>query len=288
MKFFYVDESGQTDQSDVFVMCGVMVDATKLRLRTHIFGEMIQDMLARYPGRRRSELKTSQFINGRGAWGKIPAVDRKEFLHDVCKLAVADGGKVFGIGLSFDAWRNALDRSTDFPAVNEDPWFLAAMFTTSLVQKKMQILPRNKGHTVVVMDDNKRLMPAFSDAIYVADPWFDGLYQKKVTRRRKAGTVRVWKEWSANDRFNQIINTPFPIKSEHSPIIQVADAVSYAYRRRLELVAADATEAWDGEGQYYDGLASLLDGGRQRLGRCPPASPCVAFYDSIRHPKWKL
>ena len=278
----------KTDQSDVFVMCGVMVDATKLRLRTHIVREMIREMLARYPGYRRSELKTSQFINGRGAWGRISAVDRKEFLQDICGLAVADGGKVFGIGLSFDATREALDCSTDFPAVNKDPWLLAAMFTMSLVQKKMQLLTRNKGHTVVVMDDNKRLMPAFSDAIYAGDPWFDGLYQKRITRRRKGRNVRVWKEWSTNDRFNQIINTPFPIKSEHSPIIQVADTVSYAYRRRLELLAADATEAWDGEGQYYDELASLLDGGRQRLGLCPPAAPCVEFYDSIRHPEWKL
>lgn len=288
MKFFYVDESGQTDQSDVFVMCGVMVDATKLRLRTHVFGELIRDMLARYPGYRRSELKTSQFINGRGAWGKIPAVDRKEFLHDICKLAVADGGKVFGIGLSFDASREGFDRSTDLPAVDKDPWLLAAMFTMSLVQKKMQTLRRNKGHTVVVMDDNKRLMPAFSDAIYSADPWFDGLYQNKVTRRRRGGSVQVWKQRTANDRFNQIINTPFPIKSEHSPIVQVADAVSYAYRRHLELLAANATEAWDGEGQYYDELTAMLDGGRQRLGRCPPAAPCVGFYDSIRHPEWKL
>ena len=288
MKFFYVDESGQTDQSDVFVMCGVMVDATKLRLRTYVLDELIRKMLGRYPGRPRSELKTSQFINGRGAWGRISAVDRKDFLHEICKLAVADGGKVFGIGLSFDASDKALRRSTDFPAVNNDPWLLAAMFTMSLVQKKMQTLPRNKGHTVVVMDDNKRLMPAFSDAIYVANPWFDGLYQRMVTRRRKGGDVRVWKERRASDRFNQIINTPFPIKSEHSPIIQVADAVSYAYRRRLELLAADATEAWDGERQYYDRLASLLDGGRQRLGRCPPAAPCVEFYDSIRHPEWQL
>ena len=288
MKFLYVDESGQTDQSDVFVMCGVMVDAIKLRLRTHVLGETIREMLARYPGYRRSELKTSQFINGRGAWGRIPAVDRKEFLCQICELAVADGGRVFGIGLSFCASRKALGRSTDLPAVNNDPWLLAAMFTMSLVQKKMQTQLRNKGHTVVVMDDNKRLMPAFSDAIYAADPWFDGLYQKRVKRRRKKGNVWVWKGRNAGDRFNQIINTPFPIKSEHSPISQVADAVSYVYRRRLELLAADTTEEWDGERQYYEQLAALLDGGRQRLGRCPPAAPCVEFYDAIRHPEWEL
>ena len=141
---------------------------------------------------------------------------------------------------------------------------------------------------MVVMDDNKRLMPAFSDAIYAANPWFDGLYQKTVTRRRRGGNVQVWKERNDEDRFNQIINTPFPIKSEHSPIIQVADAVSYAYRRRLELLDADTTEEWDGEQQYYDELAAVLDSGRQPLGRCPPGAPCVDFYNLICHPEWKL
>ena len=34
MKFIYVDESGAAGDSDVFVMCGLMVDAYKLRKKT--------------------------------------------------------------------------------------------------------------------------------------------------------------------------------------------------------------------------------------------------------------
>ena len=34
MKFIYVDESGGRDQGDIFTMCGLMVDAYKLRNNT--------------------------------------------------------------------------------------------------------------------------------------------------------------------------------------------------------------------------------------------------------------
>ena len=39
MKFIYMDESGGRgrDRSDVFVMCGIMVDAYKLRKNTELF-----------------------------------------------------------------------------------------------------------------------------------------------------------------------------------------------------------------------------------------------------------
>jgi hypothetical protein len=73
----------------------------------------------------------------------------------------------------------------------------------SLIQKKMQTLPKNKGLTFLVMNDNKAGMPALSDAIYAADPWFDGLYQIRARVRGKS----VWLPRTPDDRFNQIINT---------------------------------------------------------------------------------
>jgi len=97
MKFIYVDESGSEGESDVFVMCGLMVDAYKLRKKTADFDKMLAEFLAKHPGSS-TELKTSRFINGKGGWSKISPDERKAFLTDICNLAVANGGKLFGIG----------------------------------------------------------------------------------------------------------------------------------------------------------------------------------------------
>ena len=51
MKFIYVDESGGRDQSDVFVMVGLLVDAYRLRRKTTDFDELLKDLLHRHPGR---------------------------------------------------------------------------------------------------------------------------------------------------------------------------------------------------------------------------------------------
>jgi hypothetical protein len=90
---------------------------------------------------------------------------------------------------------------------------------------------------------------------------------------------------TAKDRFDQIINTAFAIKSHHSSLVQVADAICYVYRRHLEL--ASQAEAWAGEKAYYQGLANILDPHREKLGQ-PPDAPCVTFYKGLKHKDWAL
>ncbi len=279
MKFIYVDESGSAGGSDVFVMCGLMVDAYKLRKKTADFDKMLAEFLARHPGSS-TELKTSKFINGKGGWSKISADERKDFLRRICELAVANGGKLFGIGLSFDALGRVREGGHGHP-FGESYWLAAGMFTCALVQKKMQGVKNSKGLTVVIMDDNKAEMPRLSDGLYGADEWYDGLYQVRGTKRRK----KLWLARSPEDRFDHIINTAFAIKSHHSSLVQVADAICYVYRRHLELKACD--EAYPGETAYYQSLVDILEPHREKLGQCPPA-PCVEFYKAAKHPGWKL
>ena len=153
---------------------------------------------------------------------------RKDFLTDVCQLAVSNGGKVYGIAFSYDALDAAIETDHGHPFGNSY-WLAGALYTSCLVQKKMQTVSNSKGLTVVIMDDNKAEMPAFSDSLYDADPWFDGLYQVQKRRRNVLG----WQPRTANNRFDQIINTAFAIKSNHSSLVQVADGISYVYRRSL-------------------------------------------------------
>jgi hypothetical protein len=98
MKFIYVDESGARDQGDVFVMCGLTVDAYKLRKKTEDFDRKLEVMFTRHEGTR-TDLKTSRFINGRGAWSAVPADERKAFLTEICQLSVDNGGRLFGVGV---------------------------------------------------------------------------------------------------------------------------------------------------------------------------------------------
>ncbi|WP_424975346.1 DUF3800 domain-containing protein [Dinoroseobacter sp. S124A] len=279
MKFIYVDESGASDQGDVFVMCGLMVDAYKLRKKTADFDAKLEELFARHPGAR-TELKTKRFINGAGAWGQIDGEERKQFLTEVCELAVANGGKIFGIGLSFEAFDTAANNGHEHPFGNSY-WIGSAMFTSSIVQKKMQGVSGGKGLTVVIMDDNKREMANYSDALYSCDPWYDGLYQ---IQKRRRGSM-VWVDRTARNRFDHIINTSFAIKSNHSSLVQVADALSYVYRRHLELM--DEAEAYPGEQAYYAGLVDILERAREKIGRTPGAV-CNQFYEQAKHAGWQL
>lgn len=279
MKFIYVDESGSPGDGDVFVMCGLMVDAYKLRKKTADFDRMLSEFLARHPGSN-TELKTSKFINGKGGWSTIPADERKDFLGRICELAGANGGKLFGIGLSFEQFNKACEAGHGHP-FDKSYWIAGGMFTCALVQKKMQGIKKSKGLTVVIMDDNKAEMSQLSDGLYKADAWFDGLYQVRGCKRGK----KLWLPRTPGDRFDQIINTAFAIKSHHSSLVQVADAICYVYRRHLELKACD--EAYPGETAYYQSLVDILEPHREKLGQCPPA-PCVEFYKAAKHPRWKL
>ena len=281
MKFIYVDESGGPDQSDVFTMFGLMVDAYKLRKKTEDFDEMLKSLFDGLRGPRNPrELKTKRFTEGNGIWRDISADERKEFLTNVCKLAVAGGGKVFGIALSFEAFDRATALGLGQPT-GTTYWLASAKYTCCLIQKKMQGVRGRKGLTVFIMDDNKREMPKLSDALYQRSPWYDGLYEQQNKRRGRL----EWVGRSTQNRFDQIVNSAFAVKSDHSSLVQVADAMSYVYRRHLELTGE--AEKWLGEQEYFASLVKIIEPAREKLGRCSQR-PCLEFYNAAIHPKWKL
>lgn len=277
MKFAYLDETGSADQSDVFVMTAVLVDAYRLRKYTSEFDRMIDAILAQHPGLRK-ELKTKRMINGEGGWSKIDAEERKKFLAQICDLA-NECSRIFAIAFSLKGFNAAVDGSYGQPFA-KSYWIAAAMYLSSIIQKKMQVGKKNKGLTVLICDDNKLEMSNLSEALHLSDPWFDPLYQKSKTIRGKTG----WMKLSTGQRFDQIVNTAFAIKSEHSSMIQVADAVAYVYRRRIELMTEN--ERWKGEKDYFESLGARLPT-RERVGRSP-GGPCIDFYKAAQSKYWAL
>ena len=282
MKFAYVDESGSGSSSDgegdIFVMAGVLIDATKLRKYTAVFDAFIKGVLGRYKKYHPEELKTSSFINGKGAWGEIDGEERQKVLQDICDILKNDASaQVYAYCLSILSFDHNKERY-DAENNNKKYWHAAAMYIASLIQKKMVMkTEKNKGLTVLIYDHNAMDFPRLSDTLYESSSWYDG-----ICRAKKGGK---WQTITDENRFDQIINTAFFIKSEHSSLILVADAVAYIYRRHVELEDG-SNENWKGEKDFYNGLVSKLK--REKLGQVPADSECVNFYQAVKHPKWKL
>lgn len=278
MKFTYVDESGSEGHTDVFVMAGLLIDAYRLRKYTSQFDAMIAAFLAKHPGAPK-ELKTSAFINGNGGWSKVKADDRKAFLRSVCDLAI-ECATLFASAFSFENFRRAAAGRYGQP-FGTSYWLAASMYIAALIQKKMQEESNNKGLTVLICDDNKVEMSNLSDLLYEAHAWFDPIYQ----RRRTKGGKRSWVDTKEEERFDQIINSAFAIKSEHCSLVQVSDAVAYVSRRHLELKTDK--EAWPGEREFYGDLFGKLAPRRVHLGQNPGGS-CIEFYTAACHSEWGL
>jgi hypothetical protein len=279
MKFCYVDESGDRAEGDILVMCGLLVDAHRLRKKTEDFDGLLRELFAQHPGSPQ-ELKTKAFMRGNGGWNVIPRAARKEFLTNVCTLAIEKGDKIYGLALSFGKFDEQIGAGQGFP-FGTSYWVCAGMFISSLIQRKMQDVDGRKGITALVVDDNKVDMPRLSEGLFTCPAWYDGLYQ----RRTKKKQATVWVERKPDDRFDQIINTGFAIKSQHSSLVQVADSIAWTYRRHLELQADN--ESFEGEKVFYAGLVEKLDDSRMTLGHTPECDS-RAFYEAVRNPAWKL
>jgi Protein of unknown function (DUF3800) len=277
MKFVYVDESGSSGEGDVFVMAGILVDAYRLRKHTIKFDNMISALLENHPGLRK-ELKTKRMINGEGGWSAVDADVRKQFLRDICDLA-KECARIFSIALSFEKHAVAIADGHQQP-FDKSYWLGAALFIAGLIQKKMQIGKKNKGLTVLICDDNKKEMQNLSDALYAADAWFDPIYQQSKSKNGQT----IWIPIPEDQRFDQIVNTAFAIKSEHSSLVQIADAVAYIHRRHLELL--NSPENWVGEKEYFADLVDRLPK-HERLGR-NPGGHCIDFYQAVRVNDWQI
>lgn len=284
MKFIYIDESGQRDreQGDIFVMAGFLIDAFRHRKQAANFKNHIRNFLDLYE-KPPKEIKTKAMIRGARPWNKVEGDQRKAFLEGAVDLAVSCAD-IYAVAFSLEQFRKTTQEMRKAPPFGTSYWVGAAMFLAAMVQRQMQSFKRNKGRTVVIFDDHRNL-PQVSDLLHQADPWFDALYKRRIQQRVKGKDKAMWKPIKQDKRFEQIIDSAFSIKSEHSPFVQTADMIAYIYKRHLEL--ADGKENWRGERDYYRALVRKLDTKLKNLGHVAPG-PCVNFYRSVKHHRWQL
>lgn len=239
MKFLYVDESGLREEDRFLVFFGVLVDGYRLKKTMREVRPRLDALSEAYPNDLR-ELKSSRLVNGRGAWGRVDAEDRKRLFSDLCGFVSVAGAHGYTYVLDKTVFADRRDAG-ELPVWTSTPWLTGATALSMLVQRDHQRLTNNKGLTVVIFDDNKQELPKLSDFLLASSCDVDVYYERK----RRA------------EPFDQIIDTAFAIKSDHSRLVQIADACAYAIRRLAELHHG-GEEAWPGEAGLFQIVVGLF------------------------------
>ncbi|WP_299616822.1 DUF3800 domain-containing protein [uncultured Tateyamaria sp.] len=277
MKFVYIDETGDQDQSDVFVMAAVEIDAIRLNKYSRIFSVMIDEVFAKHPGKPQ-DLKTRRFHRGAGGWNKISGEDRKAFMHAVVD-EIATSSKVYASAMSFEKFKATDHKAFGYPDVSHSYWIANAMFVLSHAQREHCDDPKNKGNCVIVVDDNKVEHANMAELIFQPDPWFDDLAFKAAFLKAKKRP----KNWETR-RFDQIVNTPFAIKSEHASTILVADLAAFVLRRYIELKTDD--EAFKGERNFFEALFAKLKPVIKPHKNLQKKTEAYGYYQSLQPDGW--
>lgn len=241
MYLCYVDETGMDEDSDAIVTVGIVVDATTRLVKVNREWAARVEGLREQVGANFRELKSRAMYQGSGYWSKIDGPDRAAeiasmidwFCDSYYKIALASA-----------------DKAHDVPDLDGIKTLEGLCFAHVLlqVQRAHQGKKKNKGQTLLVADESK-IQGETVDFLLDPPEWADRYYQRGKKQ----------------DPFDQLVHTPFYVKSHHVGIVQLADLVAFVYRQYLQVVR---------HGEAYDGELDRLTGWVERLNQCllPPAA----------------
>lgn len=233
MKFLYVDESGNEGNAPFLTFFGFYVDGYRLKNVMSQARPLLGAISDAYPENLR-ELKSSRLVNGVGAWRRVDATERKRLFRTLTNFVSAAGCHGYAYVLSRQQYTSLKEkgRLSDWTS-NE--WQIGALALCMFLQRDNRDVKNNKGLSVLIFDDNQAELPRLSDFLLRSSEDVDSYYERK---RR-------------SEPFDQIIDTAFSIKSDHSRLVQIADACAFALRRRAELELGQQQEDWQGEADFY-------------------------------------
>lgn len=258
MKFCYVDESGTGDEPFA-VMVGVLVDALRMR-PTKADWDALLSKLSCFAGREVDELHTRDFYAGNGAWRGLSGQRRSNVTDEVLDWIATRKHAVVYASVDKGAWLKT------FPA---DPrhgdvktiWRFLGVHLVLGIQRHLQHVPKNKGNTVLVFDNEERERTRFTDLLLNPPSWVDSYY----SRGRK------------QEAFDQIVDVPYFADSRDVPLLQAADFMAFFLRRHAELANGDP-ERYGGEKGKVSAWARKILKRRvstaalyPKIGRCPCA-----------------
>ncbi|MCH8242908.1 MAG: DUF3800 domain-containing protein [Planctomycetes bacterium] len=239
MKFCYADESLDDKGKLVQVMVGIVADAHRLNRSRQEFAEIFGLVSGVYPEALR-ELKGSRIFYGRGAWRKVPPDIRKAVFRLFCDWVTERKHCLAMSAIDIDRFNAGLPAAC--PKELRDLWVAGAVHIALQLQKLHQPLPKNKGHTVLIFDENKFKGDKLNEVLFAPPVWTKPYYEKKAKQ----------------EPLDQIIDSAFFTKSHHTGLVQVADLFAFVFRRYAELTDYGVKPAYKDEPSDIQGLVDRL------------------------------
>lgn len=265
MKVCYVDESGNQRCDPCLVMVGIVVDAARLNRTRDEFNEIFDTVQSLFDTNLR-ELKGTKMIFGRDRWRNVDPNTRKQITKYFCDWIV--NRKHHLVMAAIDRSKFSTTDGSAFSEVSHAPWLTASLHIALQLQKHYQSAKKNKGHTFLFVDENKKSADSLAELLFNPPEWTDHYYERNKKQAR----------------LNQLIDSAFAVKSHHAGLVQVADLYALILRRYAELNEYKSEELWDGEraliNAYAETLASRM---LPRATRWPskPHAVCAKWFNDI-------
>lgn len=265
MKFCYLDESGTGDEPFA-VMAGVIVDAKRMHVTKAEWDDLLA-VLSGIVGTPIAEIHTRDFYPGNSPWRDLEGQIRARLISAIFDwLGQRKHNVVF---TAVDKQRFAADfPDSEFSSDIGTLWRLMALHVTLALQKHHQSQRRNKGHTLLVFDNEDREELDFIGLVRQPPVWTDAYYGRSAKQ----------------PRLDQIVDVPYFGDSKHVGLIQVADFVSYFLRRHLEITEGIIPPRYDGEAELVNGWVETVMKRSIPKSMTFPArgrSGCVEFFHSL-------
>lgn len=239
MYFAYVDETGTDGSAPVLVMVGIVVNGERLNRTQEELATIFAGLSVQATGLMK-ELKGKTLLGGSGPWRRLDGEQRRTVVTNLCHWLVARKHTLALAAISHDCFKKSPPPGTELSTA----WRGGAFHIALQLQRAHQAQRGSKGKTVLVFDDNKQEMDSLVDLIASPPTWSDDFY----SRRRRDPPLQ------------QLIDTPFAVKSHHVGLVQVADVFAYVFRRYTELVDYELAEAYVGERGHYEDWVQILRG----------------------------
>jgi len=237
MKVCYVDDSGNPVQDRVFVMVGIVADATRLnktsRECTKLF-ENVRALVAKEGKQSPQELKGSRILYGKDAWKHVDANKRKKVFSDLAGWLCERKHEIIISSIDTRKADCAVEKSRIPDEIAKHLWIAGGLNIALQLQAKHKGERTNKGNTFLFIDDNCQKLPELCKLLWAAPKCLDGYYPKK----------------SGDEHLDQIIDTAFAVRSHHCSLVQAADLLAFVVRRYFELLNSVSAAEWDAEPEF--------------------------------------
>lgn len=206
----YCDESCSGDAPEVTCVVGILVNTYSMH-RTRRELEEIVDPI--------EELKARDLYGGRGDWQRVAPEDRKTVCRGLIAWLTGRKCVVVPSVVLHSKFSEARQRR-DWPGQLTDPYITAACHVVAAAARRGAEVERsggrNKGKTVIVMDEQKR--------------WRD---VARIITQRPAWLGDYFSRQLAD--LDTIVDSPYSALSESAPLLWAADLLAFMIRRWIEL-----------------------------------------------------